>query len=501
MVSLRLAEVGLPALSCKEMLGPGTPGSLWLDVASSARAEKLLAGLPKPGAQGYRLAAGEDWMAIHGTDPAGLFYGLMTLRQLIRPDGRIPRVAVSDWPDLPVRGAYISVVDPADYVRDFAAKKINLLLMEYGDLYRLDDPEVRSRWQACFDLCRRHFIEPVPELQSLGWGHFVLALEPRAAEGTSIENQPFVAKHGQLVPGANEGAQPPSPLKNVLITEAAPLVVTDAAGATPFEQGRDYRVVPGDPLDSGDVLKGIAGYVADVEPMRLEVLPEGRIHEGDGLLVSYTYAPPGSITCCPSEPLYQALMRRSLRNVVEHLAPEYIHIGHDEPRVLGRDRRCKERGLSRAQLFVDDIKRMREYARERDPDVRLMMWADAVNPHHNEPHLGMDEVADLLPRDIVMCTWFYHWPDPTALIRKSVAYFTDLGFDVTGSPWYGHANAHHWAGVLAERRQKSPRVLGELYTSWPEAPVDRWQALPTMAEFAWNAASMPLAAFLEAARE
>lgn len=458
-------------------------------------------------------------MVIHGADPAGLFYGLMTLRQLIQPDGRIPRVAVSDWPDLPVRGAYISEVDPADYVRDFAAKKINLLLMEYGDLYRLDDPEVRSRWQGCFDLCRRHFIEPVPELQSLGWGHFVLALEPRAAEGVSVENQPFVAKQGQLVPGAKEpapaiplenagfddlelvGAQPPSPLKNVLITEAAALVVTDAAGGTVFEQGRDYRIVPGDPLDSGDVLKGIAGYVAEVEPMRLEVLPEGRIQEGDGLLVSYTYAPPGGITCCPSEPLYQALMRRSLHNVAKHLAPKYIHIGHDEPRVLGRDRRCTERGLSRAQLFVDDIKRTRTYARELDPDVRLMMWADAVNPHHNEPHLGMEKVADLLPRDIVLCTWFYHWPDPAELIRKSVTYFTDLGFDVTGSPWYGHANAHHWAQALAERREASPRALGELYTSWPEAPVDRWQALPTMAEFAWNARGMPLAVFLEAARD
>jgi hypothetical protein len=141
--------------------------------------------------------------------------------------------------------------------------------------------------------------------------------------------------------------------------------------------------------------------------------------------------------------------------------------------------------------------RMRQYAIEADPNVRLMMWSDAVNPYHNAPHLAMEKAAELVPRDVILCAWFYHWPDPQELIGKSVVYFKDLGFDVTGSPWYGHQNVHHWAQVLARQRRDGPHVLGEIYTSWSDAPVAPWQALHTMAEYSWRTDAVPLDAFLK----
>jgi hypothetical protein len=40
-------------------------------------------------------------------------------------------------------------------------------------------------------------------------------------------------------------------------------------------------------------------------------------------------------------------------------------------------------------------------------------------------------------------------------------------------------------------------VLGEIYTSWSDAPVAPWQALHTMAEYSWRTDAVPLDAFLK----
>ncbi len=658
-VNARLAELKKPTLELAEKKSRGEPrGTVCLTVEPSSEIERLVVGLPKPKAEGYRLVVTADGVAILGKDVSGLYYGLTTLRQLIQPDGRIPCVAISDWPDLPVRGTYIGEHhfgdDPRKKIPYLASLKLNLVVLEYYGLYRLDDPKVRARWQDLFALCRKHCIEPVPELQSLGWGHMVLSLDPRTVEGVTLSKQPFEAKDGRIVPGVQEPAPPialvnpgfeqakgndahgwgqdtvepticvdkadkhsgtaslrltrtrrgiirawqdvaclpnqgyeigcylktrdikgsgdcgayievyglhpngghgallaksamrkgsqawraehaglssggyqrlrvyvriqdatgtawfddvslvgtrhapADPLRNVIITQAAPLTVANATGTITYEAGKDYRVVPGDPpVGPGHDLSRTS-YPASAKPLSLTLLPGSRIRDGDKLLVSFTYAPQGSITCCPSEPLYREVMRKSIQNVVRYLEPKYIHIGHDEPRVFNRDDRCKRRGLSNTELFVDDIKRMRQFAREADPNVRLMMWADAVNPYHNEPHAGMKKAAQSLPRDIVMSTWFYSSPQNDAAIRRSVAYFTDLGFDVTGSPWFQYANAHTWAQCLSERRKRSPHALGEIYTSWKDnKSVDPWQALTTTAEYAWSASTPPFDAWMK----
>ncbi len=662
-VNARLAALGRPAIRLADN-GTDTSGAseIALAVQPCERAERVVRDLPDPRAEGYRLVVGADRVTIVGKDVPGLYYGLMTLRQLIHPDGRIPRVAISDWPDLPVRGTYVGEhhfgKPPETKVTEFASLKLNMVVFEYSQLYHLDDPRVRKHWQDTFALCRRHCIEPVPELQSLGWGHLVLCIEPRGVEGVTLHRRRFEAKDGQILPvpdapapavtltnpgfeqaegddaqgwgqdavgemisidrsvrrggeaslrihrakrgmarawqdvtclpnrgyevacrlktqdvtaGAAGGAyievyglhpsgqlgallcKSPhrrgsqdwraesarfgsgaykrlriyvriqqaigtawfddvtlagariasgSPLGNVIITDAAPLTATDAAGRVTYVAGKDYRIVPGDPLTGpGPDLKRTA-YPADAKPPRLELLPGGRIRNGDALLLTFTYAPQGSITCCPSEPLYQDAMRKAIHNVVRYLQPKYIHIGHDEPRVFNRDDRCRRRELSNTELFVDDIRRMRRFAREADPNVRLMMWADAANPYHNERHAGMKDTAKHLPRDIVMASWFYSSPQNNEAIERSVAYFTELGFDVTGSPWFAHANAHHWAVCLAKRRRHSPHVLGEIYTSWKDNPnVDPWQALTTTAEYAWSADKPPVADWVKRQRK
>ena len=482
-VNARLEAVGCAALPFKQIKKKApVRATLWVGVGSTTRTEGLFGGTPAPGRQGYRLAVGKDHVTILGNDSAGLFYGLLTLCQLIQDDGRIPRVVVRDWPDLDLRGTYIGGehIRPGYSVEEeiprLAALKLNAAVLEFEALYHLDRPEVFARWRTIAALCRRHFIEPIPELQSLGWGHFVLAIEPRAAEGVFVEKQRATV----------EGAALSQRIVNLIRSPSSQPLLTSVDGAAIYKLGTDYVFSTDGSLAGAAKGGGKPLYGLGAEETRIDIVPGGGLADGAEVLLTYNHAPEGSITCCPSEPLYQAIMRRSIHTVLRCMEPKYLHIGHDEPRCINRDGRCRARGLSNAELFAGDIRRMRDYAREADPGVRLMMWADALNPHHNAKNAKLADAASTVQRDVIMCVWFYHHPDPEDLIGKSIDYFTRLGFSVTGSPWHSHGNARHWAEKLRDASRTSGQILGEIYTSWQTPDADPWQALPTVAECAWT---------------
>jgi len=64
------------------------------------------------GEQSYRLSIGPDDLTLIAGDQQGLYYGFMTLRQLVRQAddaGRIPCVHIEDWPEFPVRGVMLDI--------------------------------------------------------------------------------------------------------------------------------------------------------------------------------------------------------------------------------------------------------------------------------------------------------------------------------------------------------------------------------------------------------
>ncbi len=69
------------------------------------------AGLSK-GKQSYQLSISPDDLNLVAGDEQGLFYGFMTLRQLVRQidnTDRIPCVHIEDWPEFPVRGVMFDI--------------------------------------------------------------------------------------------------------------------------------------------------------------------------------------------------------------------------------------------------------------------------------------------------------------------------------------------------------------------------------------------------------
>jgi hypothetical protein len=86
--------------------------SIVLARLQDARVRKFLAakGLKSDasiGEQGYLLFADKSHLVVAANSGQGLFYGVQTLRQLLRQDGKrllCPAIAIRDWPGLEWRG-------------------------------------------------------------------------------------------------------------------------------------------------------------------------------------------------------------------------------------------------------------------------------------------------------------------------------------------------------------------------------------------------------------
>ena len=61
-------------------------------------------------AESYRLVITHDGIELAGRDAAGIFYGVMTLVQLVQTSGReLPALQIEDWPDFPARGVMLDI--------------------------------------------------------------------------------------------------------------------------------------------------------------------------------------------------------------------------------------------------------------------------------------------------------------------------------------------------------------------------------------------------------
>ncbi len=602
--------------------------------------------------EGCYLAVVPEGVVVVGGSAVGAQHGLQTLRQLCVRAGagrvRVPKLTIEDAPAMPFRGTYQGGVtanpDRLARAKYYARLKLNAVVMEDSLLYHLREEGNLQRVRDYFACLRSLHLEPIPLVQSFGWGMYLLAIDPQCVEGRWVIDRPMrFATRAQVAPEAREsvpddgheylispdalttlgavlrnasfeqvaenraeaweadrwaeaegaavvtthplagtrclrlsretrgqmrawqdfkvplnralqfvanlkldnitgqgayaelyrlddqgelvgnpaamskcitgnsdwvpltlnldagdcrryrlylriqdatgtawfddlrvtpgGAQ----LRNLVHTGQS-LRVRDAAG-TPLEAGRDYELRPGE--------TGFP-FTDEAAPWHVVRLPQGRIPAGGEVRLSYEYAPAGSMTYCPSNPRTQEIMRETLGTVIRELGVKRIHIGHDEPRWLNTCRLCRERKLTNAQLFADELTRIYDFAQAADPQARVMMWADALNPFHNALAQELEAANDTAPKGLIQCTWFYDARDDVAEAR-SLEYFAARGYETTGSPWYNLENNWDWAQECARSREATGKCLGMLYTSWTDNPnEDPWAGLSVTAAFAWN---------------
>ena len=111
-------------------------------------------GMRSTAPEGYALEVNAGAAVVAGTDDAGAFYGLQSLRQLIARHSTIRGARIRDWPLKPFRGIKLYLPGRENiayfkrFVRDFMALyKYNTAIVELNAAMRFDrHPELNAGW-------------------------------------------------------------------------------------------------------------------------------------------------------------------------------------------------------------------------------------------------------------------------------------------------------------------------------------------------------------------
>ena len=136
--------------------------------------------------QGYRLEVTPTGIHVQGHDPAGVFYGVCTLIQLIQScGGDLPCLKILDWPDFPARGVMLDIsrdkVPSMQTLRALVDKlagwKVNQLQLytehtfayrQHPEVWREASPMTGQEIMELDVYCGERFIELVPNQNSFG---------------------------------------------------------------------------------------------------------------------------------------------------------------------------------------------------------------------------------------------------------------------------------------------------------------------------------------------
>jgi len=453
---------------------------------------------PKDGKQrkpeSYTLLVDRDRVTITSADGRGALYGLLTLLELVQraPNGGNIFLAakIDDAPDLPFRGHYWAANPTGEGSRKMIDRLVrlryNAVLVQNLQYFSLNHPDSRRKAEEFFAYSRIMGIEPIPVIQCFGHASHLVGSDPGIAEGMEVVDEKLVLVGKEPVALAHP---------NVIRTETSNIRLTDLRGARVFLEGHDYEVLSGDTK----------------APFEIRRTARSRIPDGGTVLAGYDYismvgAEP---SYCPNEPRVYRIMGEAIRNTMRILHPKYLHIGHDEVLQMGTDSRCRKSGRTNAENFAWEVWKLYRMAKAEDPNVRLMMWDDMINPYtHGDynnygylahtlkpPFLQARQMlkdptapaADLLPRDIIQNIWFHSRGAPPTAGLKSLEFFSKNGYTTTAGGYADRTCARRWSVACKRVKDAGLPCIGIVQTSW----FGVFGTLEETANTAWRVPSSP----------
>ena len=149
------------------------------------------------GDQGYLLFSDKSHLIVAANTGQGLFYGVQTLRQLLRKDdGKLvcPAVAIRDWPSMEWRGVQDDIsrgpIPTEDFmkrqIRTLAAYKVNMFALYMEHVFDFaSQPLVAPKEaaltpqeiKALVDYAQDRYVTILPEQQTFGHLHHMLKYE------------------------------------------------------------------------------------------------------------------------------------------------------------------------------------------------------------------------------------------------------------------------------------------------------------------------------------
>ncbi|MGB7602189.1 MAG: beta-N-acetylhexosaminidase [Candidatus Sulfotelmatobacter sp.] len=149
------------------------------------------------GDQGYLLYSDQLHLIVAANTGQGLFYGVQTLRQLLRADGHTlicPAVSIRDWPSMEWRGVQDDIsrgpIPTEDYmkqqIRMLSAYKVNLFALYMEHVFDFASQPLVAPKEAALtpkeinslvDYAKKLYVTILPEQQTFGHLHNMLKYE------------------------------------------------------------------------------------------------------------------------------------------------------------------------------------------------------------------------------------------------------------------------------------------------------------------------------------
>ncbi len=322
-----------------------------------------------PGPEGYVLHVADRGVVVAGSDERGAFYGLQSLRQVIRkgPHGVVaPGIRVRDWPDKPFRGIYLFLPGPENipffkrFVSDFAALyKFNTIMIEMNACMRLD----------------AH-----PELNT-GWVEFT------RDTNYSRRNYPPGALHDREQNSSHQDCG-----------DGAFIEKEDVAGLVRWAAQNHIETVP--------VIPSLThSFYLLSKHKELSEVP------GDKWPDTY----------CPSNPNSYQLLFEVMDEFLDVMKPRMVHTGHDEwfaP--FGLCPCCQSKNPG--EVYGQDLRKIHDYLSGKG--IKMAIWGDyllenvrgkGLQKHRTRDGWTYDapgamtpqQVKELVPKDILIFNWFW----------------------------------------------------------------------------------------------
>jgi hypothetical protein len=343
-------------------------------------ANKLSLTKNNPGAEGYILEVSDRVIFVGGSDYAGAFYGLQSLRQLIqsKEGNSIQGVKVRDWPQFPFRAIRMFIPGPENmaflkrFMKDFMALyKYNKIIIELNCMRLNRHPEVNTGW-----------------VDFVKYMHYTRSSVPEGVRG-------------------------------------------EAQNATHHDAGDGFIIEK----------EAVRNLVKFAHENFLEVIPEMPSYTHSYYLLANHHELAEDSqqqwpdTYCPSNPETYKLLFDVYDEYLEVLQPKMVQIGHDEfwsP--LDVCPLCREKDYS--ELFAKDVNKLHDYFSKRE--IKIGMWGDYLlesvkgkGPQEMASSTGYkykapgglhaSVVKNAIPKDILIFNWF--WGD-----EKKENELNDLGF-------------------------------------------------------------------------
>ena len=391
---------------------------------------------------GYYLEIDGNKIIVKGRSRRALFYGLSTLLDLLKQSLTIPNAVVLDWPSARYRSVLAGGTKISDSFRKkieaYAQRRFNMVYISSDANYlHLENSESVDNLREMYDFCRSRFMEPIPYIETFGAGTLTKSLDPCLAEGIYHEKEPWQVPEDGLLK---------LKVPRILDCENTTLHI--------FTQNRDELQRDGD------------YKIISVEKPQIQILNKQYYHKK--LLLSYDAVDFSKFiraASCPSDPKGWELEDKVIGNILKVLKPKYLHISQDEAGALNRDSRCKARGLSNAEILIDELNHVHRIIRKYDKNVEIHMWGDQFNDFQNAAVLGATGAVKGIPRDIVVLDWnyvgVYHWQRQTTY--NMMRNYTQYGMRVVGVSWWEPVNVMD----IEMSGARTPRLyLGMMHTAW-----------------------------------